>query len=151
VASDLEYAWAAGFFDGEGTTSILKAQRDKYSYLRMSVSQKNRALLDKFQKIVGVGKVYKSKTREIHSWDCYKKQDVEVALSLLWPHLSKQKRDQAENARTKVLKNSKESSFYDNRNLPDWPSSFGLAPVLKEGTTVCSFCRFTPDKCVCRV
>lgn len=28
-------------------------------------------------------------------------------------------------------------------------SKFGLAPLLKEGTTVCSFCRFPPAECQC--
>lgn len=27
--------------------------------------------------------------------------------------------------------------------------NLGLAPILKEGTTVCSFCRFPPTECQC--
>lgn len=27
---------------------------------------------------------------------------------------------------------------------------FGLAPVLKEGEEVCSFCRFLPKECICK-
>jgi len=40
----------------------------------------------------------------------------------------------------------KPSRVYDNE-MP--LSGFGLAPEIREGTTVCSFCRFPPKKCIC--
>ena len=92
---NLELAWAAGFFDGEGSTSLLKAQRDKYSYIRMSVSQKNPDCLHRFKNAVGKGKIYKSNTRDVHSWDCYKHDEVLEVLNKLWPFLSEQKKEQA--------------------------------------------------------
>jgi hypothetical protein len=98
---DLNIAWAAGFFDGEGSTSVLKTKRDKYSYIRMSITQKDRAVLDKFQSIVGVGKIYKHNTRNTFSWDCYKQEEVFQVLDMLWPFLSDIKRTQAENAKNK--------------------------------------------------
>lgn len=108
VASETELAWAAGFFDGEGTTSVLKTQRDKYAYLRMSVSQKQRECLERFLNIVQKGKIYKGNTREIHSWDCYKKDDVEDVLTYLWPYLSQIKKEQAQKAREYVQEHSKQ-------------------------------------------
>ena len=102
MASDVELAWAAGFFDGEGCTSVLSAKRDRYTYLRMGVSQKNPALLEKFQRIVGCGKIYKSNQRPIHSWDCYIEKDCEAVLAMLWPYIGEQKRKQADTARAKV-------------------------------------------------
>ena len=102
MASDVELAWAAGFFDGEGSTSVLSTKRDKYTYLRMSVSQKNPQLLEKFLSIVGCGKIYKSNQRPIHSWDCYIEKDCESVLALLWPFLGEQKKHQADKARNKV-------------------------------------------------
>jgi hypothetical protein len=95
VASDVDIAWAAGLFDGEGSTSVLKAQRDRYAYVRMNVPQKHREVLDKFLSIVNVGKIYKAKTRDIHSLDIYKQEDVELTLNLLWPYLSEIKKKQA--------------------------------------------------------
>lgn len=103
VASDTDYAWAAGFFDGEGTTSVLKAQRDKYAYIRMGISQKLTEPLERFLQIVGKGKIYKSNTRDIYSWNCYKQEDVEIVLNLLWPYLTSVKREQANKAREGVL------------------------------------------------
>lgn len=105
VVCDTEVAWAAGFFDGEGTTSVLKTTRDKYSYLRMSLSQKNLECLERFHSILGVGKIYKSKTRDIYSWNCYKYEEVQQALDLLWPYLSEIKRQQATKAQDTVLEN----------------------------------------------
>lgn len=101
-----QLCWAAGFFDGEGTTSVLKAQRDKYAYLRMSVSQKDPTLLYKFQDIFKCGRVYRNK-RGIHSWDCYKKENVVSVLSSLWPYISDQKKAQAQKAMQYVKEHSK--------------------------------------------
>lgn len=92
---ELDLAWAAGFFDGEGTTSNLKAKRDKYSYLRCSISQKNPELLEKFLAIFKVGKIYKSKTRNIYSWNCYTYEESILVLNQMWPYLGEQKKLQA--------------------------------------------------------
>jgi hypothetical protein len=110
VASDVDHAWCAGLFDGEGTTSVLRAQRDKYAYLRMSVAQKDRKVLDKFRDIVGVGTVYSHKTRIMHSLDIYKKADVDYCLDVLWPYLSEAKKDQANKAKEYVTSHSKVGS-----------------------------------------
>jgi hypothetical protein len=107
VVSDTDIAWAAGLFDGEGSTSVLKAQRDKYSYIRMSIAQKHPEVLEKFLSIVGVGKIYKANTRNIYSWDCYKQIDVPSVLNMLWPYLSIIKKEQAIKAQDTVDNNSK--------------------------------------------
>lgn len=91
---EFEAAWAAGLFDGEGTTSVLAAKRDKWEYPRMSMAQKNPEVLERFQKVVG-GKIYKSNTREIYNWNMYREEDVITALNILWPFLSSQKKEQA--------------------------------------------------------
>ena len=103
MESELELAWAAGFFDGEGSTSVLKAQRDKYAYVRMSVSQKQPECLERFKAAVGgYGKIYKSNTRNIHSWDCYRKDQVDIVIDKLYPFLSIHKRKQIDDARVRA-------------------------------------------------
>lgn len=87
-------AWAAGLFDGEGTTSVLAAKRDKYKYPRLSMAQKDPEVLEKLQNILG-GKIYKSKTRNIYNWNLYRQDSVEEALNKLWPFLSECKKIQA--------------------------------------------------------
>lgn len=108
MASNCNLAWAAGFFDGEGCTSVLKARRDSYSYIRMNIAQKNLECLEKFKSIVLLGKIYKSKTRNIYSWDCYKQEDVSKVLESLWPYLSEVKKIQAIKAQEKRDNNKKE-------------------------------------------
>ena len=110
VVCNTDIAWAAGFFDGEGTTSLLKAQRDTYSYIRMGVSQKLHECLDKFHSIVQHGKIYSSNTRDIRSWNCYKHDDVIDVLNLLWPYLSTIKKQQALETLDKVTNNKKVSN-----------------------------------------
>ena len=115
VGCNADLAWAAGFFDGEGSTSVLKAQRDKFWYIRMSISQKLPECLERFQSIVGVGRIYKAKTREIHSWDCYKQEDVILVLHKLWPYLTRHKKDQALKAIQSVNENTKKEINFDVR------------------------------------
>ena len=89
-----ELAWAAGFFDGEGTTSYLK--KGSWMGPRMSVAQNNPETLERFQLAVQCGKIYEHTTRKgMYSWNCQKKEDVEKVLNMLWPFLSNQKKEQA--------------------------------------------------------
>lgn len=100
---EVDLAWCAGLFDGEGSTSVLKAQRDKYSYIRLSVSQKDNRVLQKFQSILGCGKIYKAKKRNIHSFDVYIQEQVIDVLNKLWPYLSEVKKEQAIKAYDRVF------------------------------------------------
>lgn len=93
--AESDAAWCAGLFDGEGSTSILKAQRDKYAYVRMNVPQKIPEVLEKFHSIIPLGRIYKGKVREMYSIDIYKKEDVQECLNILWPYLSEVKKKQA--------------------------------------------------------
>lgn len=102
MGSNTELAWCAGFFDGEGTTGVLRAKRDKHKYLRMGVSQKFPETLERFQNALG-GRIYKSKTREIYSWNLYSNEAVYYAIQYLWPYLSVHKREQANKAIEEVL------------------------------------------------
>ena len=61
MAPDTERAWAAGFFDGEGSVgfSPYSSGGRKYHRPSVQVSQNHRAPLDRFQAAVGgIGKVY---------------------------------------------------------------------------------------------
>jgi hypothetical protein len=98
-ARQLELAWAAGFFDGEGSTS---PHRDKTGYciVQMSIGQVEREPLDRFMKVVG-GKIYGPRahknrfgSRPQYRW----KADgigARAILGLLWPYLTEVKRSQA--------------------------------------------------------
>ena len=60
-----EFAWAAGFFDGEGYICARRGERRKsdpsritYTQIILDIAQKDRRVLDRFAQIMGVGRVY---------------------------------------------------------------------------------------------
>ena len=57
---ELELAWAAGLFDGEGHTGVQKQKKQNkvYVYPLVQVVQADREVLDRFATAVGVGSVY---------------------------------------------------------------------------------------------
>ena len=97
-----ELAWAAGFFDGEGSTSVLypgksKVRPEGYACLHMKVPQKDSRPLHRFREAVGCGSVtgpYLQGECEIYSWQLGGKMARPV-LDTLWPYLSEPKREQA--------------------------------------------------------
>jgi hypothetical protein len=109
-----ELAWAAGLFDGEGSTFCMHKEPKRFSpngrpkdypTLRVQMGQSNREVLDRFANAVGVGKVYYVKAHYT-SAQGYKyakdkwqyqatKDDAALVLESIWPWLSELKREQA--------------------------------------------------------
>lgn len=110
------WAWAAGFFDGEGHISCRdrtgRGHLEKYRSprtLTMAISQHHREVLDRFAKIAGGGKVYTiTKTRPArsnltgtylsYSWRTGRRETVLYVLEHMWPWLGSVKRLQAAEA-----------------------------------------------------
>ena len=103
MCSDIELAWAAGFYDGEGCT------RHHYgSCVTMSVSQNSHSADDppipllRFQAALGgLGKITKVKEVKrarplFYRWDTAK--DARTAFALLRPYLSEIKQQQGDQA-----------------------------------------------------
>jgi hypothetical protein len=89
-----ELAWAAGFFDGEGCTSL--SRKGDNAHLRCAVSQKDRRTLDRFQAAVGVGRIYERRHATPWVWQTTNEADTRTVLALLDPYLSEPKREQAQ-------------------------------------------------------
>ena len=104
-----EKAWAAGFFDGEGSTHVawVKARKDKdpLCYVQLSIGQAGPLggkILSRFgEAISNLGKLYgpykPMKHQTLQRW-CYEVNGLEkilTALWYLWPWLSDVKRQQA--------------------------------------------------------
>lgn len=95
-----QLAWAAGFMDGEGHISA----RIDDGQIRVFISQVHREPLDRFQKIVGVGRVSGPTVRPHPEWnDIYQYsatsfEDVQHIVASLWQFLSGPKRAQAADA-----------------------------------------------------
>jgi hypothetical protein len=93
-----ELAWAAGFFDGEGHSGIRT-----FPCPTVSISQTEPSTLERFQAAVGGigvirGPYDKSKLRPNHSplWQYTTNvRDAQAVIAMLWPFLSKPKREQA--------------------------------------------------------
>lgn len=101
-----ELAWAAGFFDGEGSTCISRTTKGGHKYQKphIEVAQSDRAVLDRMRAILGIGKVYGPyvpKTNRLSKRPYYRltitsEVNVQAAIRKMWPWLSEQKRQQAE-------------------------------------------------------
>jgi hypothetical protein len=90
-----EIAWAAGLFDGEGTTFTTS---DHHS-LQLSLAQVNRQNLERFQRAVGgLGRIHRpihhTDRQPISKFAAYG-PDAWVVIQVLNPFLGQEKRDQA--------------------------------------------------------
>lgn len=100
-------AWAAGFFDGEGTTfAHADKRRPNYFQLDVSVPQACRSgvpeVLVKFRRaMLGMGMIYVDR-HGLHKWRAGGRVGAEVALALMWPYLGPVKRAQALDAMDRV-------------------------------------------------
>ena len=104
----IELAWAAGFYDGEGSVSCTANNGNPYTRVQMSIGQKNDAegnvceTLRRFLTAVGIGKIYaKSVTgKEINmsQYQVCRRIEVESVLLALWPYISEVKKVQAKAA-----------------------------------------------------
>src|SRR4051812_26863754 len=103
LQSRLELAWAAGFFDGEGSTVVSPSHRS----LMVTISQVERANLFRFRAAVGgAGSISAPralpKRQPISAWRVYA-AGGQFVLQRLWPYLGEAKRGQALRALTRVL------------------------------------------------
>lgn len=105
MPSETDRAWAAGFWDGEGSTSPYGRARDSDGLkpgIRMYVSQKDTGpeLLSRFLAIVGVGEVKERNTRPgVWTWTCQNSAGCNRAIEVMWPYLGSPKQLQIERVR----------------------------------------------------
>lgn len=99
-----ELAWAAGFFDGEGWTSVTMAKpsatRERRKYIQMGLGQANLVTLERFLAAVGSGSIYRvpngtTRKKDYWQWSASGKKAY-PAMERLWPFLSQPKKDQFE-------------------------------------------------------
>lgn len=99
-----DFAWAAGFFDGEGST-IARAltSRPGYRQLNVTVPQSGRdgvpSVLLRFQRVMlGMGRVSGPSDDDIYMLRYAAREEARLVLDLMWPHLGDIKRSQATRA-----------------------------------------------------
>lgn len=95
-----ELAWAAGFFDGEGTVHFSNVEQPV-----CALSQIDRFVLDRFHRVVRVGNVTGPYAQNVYGprtmnakpqyrWSAGSYEGVQAVCALLWAFLSPVKRDQ---------------------------------------------------------
>lgn len=89
-----ELAWAAGFFDGEGSISAYTDRRDGLPYIALNVAQRDRRALLRLQRLFGFGGVGKPNAKGVSYWQVYGHEKVQAVVAALWPFLIV-KREQA--------------------------------------------------------
>jgi hypothetical protein len=94
-----ELAWAAGFFDGEGTSSVsIKDHLGINPVLRITISQKNKDNLKRFKKaILNQGLIGLRNNTAWGSVWVYQSQtfrETQAIIALLWKYLGQEKKDQ---------------------------------------------------------
>ncbi len=104
--AETEMAWAAGFFDGEGSIGATQDKRNRRRIsIQMSVGQSGSDTappesLNRFHQIIGVGKIYKRRAgpghlgkKQMWYWRASNVNDTQIAIRLLLPFII-EKRDQ---------------------------------------------------------
>jgi hypothetical protein len=96
-----DLAWAAGFFEGEGCFDSGPSRNPEWRRPIISISQVNREPLDRFQQVMGFGKVYgpypprRPNDAPLHRYQTAKYEYAQATVCLLWPWLTSQRRGQA--------------------------------------------------------
>lgn len=110
TVAETDRAWAAGFFDADGSTTV-GGKLDKNGVMRLSVrcqlgqAEQQWDDLERFARVVGVGRISDKGPRHDHrpgtdasNWSPYKNwqaqslEAVAVCQNILWPYLGEYKR-----------------------------------------------------------
>jgi hypothetical protein len=94
----LEFAWACGLFEGEGT---IVANR-RWASPVMRVTMADRDVLERFERAVGVGRIngpygpYGKSRKVQYEWSLYTRDGIATLLARMRPWLSARRLAQAE-------------------------------------------------------
>ena len=92
IYNKIELAWAAGFFDGEGSVYTTKQPQ-----ILACVYQNTPEPLERFREVVGFGKIYgpyQTATMPRYYWQVGTFGEAQQTFVLLYPYIGFQKREQ---------------------------------------------------------
>ncbi len=103
-----DLAWAAGFYDGEGSVSVTGSTlqyKEGRTSICISVGQVNREPLDKLTDIFGIGEIYGPYARggtsqPIYLYKVYGYVNVQYVIAQMWSYISSAKKAQVRKAFT---------------------------------------------------
>lgn len=97
IASELDVAWAAGLFEGEGC--IRHAREKRGTVRRLTLVSTDADVVQRFCRIVGVGRIRQRRVLDHYKpqwvWEVGRWRDVELVLLLLLPFLGERRRKKA--------------------------------------------------------
>jgi hypothetical protein len=87
VSREVDIAWAAGIFEGEGTWCVTKGRS---ACARMGM--RDRDVVERFALIVGFGSIYTNvrpnpKHNDVHYWQVYNAPQVRALIRMFSPYL----------------------------------------------------------------
>lgn len=109
-------AWAAGFYDGEGSSSMYMPRNRRTARRQIQVSQAGHGgiappALVQFREIVGEGNVTGPYRGSLYYWKTTRNDAIDLVARGLWPYLSAAKREQFSSMTERA-----------RRNLVDFPA-----------------------------
>ncbi len=106
--ADIDVAWAAGLFEGEGciTANVTKAKGLTYRRPYLSLRSTDLDVVERFHGVVGCGRVLPIKSpshvnkgrKPAWDWRAASSEDVQAVLTLLRPHLGDRRGEKADEA-----------------------------------------------------
>lgn len=110
-SEEIEFAWACGFFEGEGSVIVTLPCIDKYGTKRafrsaVVLSNTDLDVLERFHAIVGIGEIRKLTvytddravvgTKPVWRWASYRREPSRAFLLRAYPFLGKRRKEQAD-------------------------------------------------------
>lgn len=119
--TEIEIAWAAGLFEGEGCFTLSKVKNRKDS-IKVSavIGMTDKDVLDRFAFIMGFGNIkgpYKSSYptgKQRYTWEVQNQPDVLKTIELLLPFLLSRRREKALEIKQEI-----ESRLYSKLGFPN--------------------------------
>ena len=91
MAKPTELAWAAGFFDGEGSVSVVQRPHGTYWYPLVQVGNKEMGPVERFREIIGTGFIFTRRQDGFNMWVAASKK-AEKTLVQIIPYLVNKKK-----------------------------------------------------------
>lgn len=103
MASEVDLAWAAGLFEGEGCINVYRQKGRKFIRITLSLCSTDRDVVERFAKIVGYKEVtelkrYTKKNKIVYRWQTAHTEHVKRILRELMPYFGKRRTRQASDA-----------------------------------------------------
>lgn len=138
--ADPAVAWAAGLFEGEGSCSISRRNRQP----RVELAMTDRDAVERFAEIVGCGNVrfyagVGPRRKDTWRWSVQGADDVVRVIGMLWPLLGERRRERATEVLERAVKMNDGAGFCARGHDLSDPAHLYVHP--KTGNRHCRTCR----------